>query len=70
MAVEIDRKDLRRLNSILTAASKLLYSYDGLSDGTKEFLRKESVGETKLHLVNFERNISEVVDLIKNGEVK
>ncbi len=70
MKVEIERKDLRRLNSILSMSENLQYAYDGLSDSTKDYLREEFEGETELHLINFERNICDVIDLIKSGDVK
>lgn len=63
--MKANRKDLRRLSTLSTMAANLIYAYSGLSKETMDLLR---VKETKRHLVEFGKNISEVLQTIKEKE--
>lgn len=57
-----NRKDLRKLKSLLSKIEKIELQFDSLTQETKSFLEEEFVkGTTKGHLYNFDRNITETI---------
>ena len=65
-----NRKDLRKLNCILSMVQKLQYAYDGLSLETQTFLLEEFHGETAIHLRDFEQNIEEAIEELKKPKLR
>lgn len=63
--MKANRKDLRRLSTLSTMADNLIYAYSGLSKQTMDLLK---IKETKRHLVEFGKSISEVLQTIKEKE--
>lgn len=63
--MKTNRKDLRKLCSILNTAELLESRCKGLSDETKDFLEEEFIGGTVLRLRNFKQNISETINEMK-----
>jgi hypothetical protein len=56
-----NRKDLPKLKSLLNQVEKLELQYDSLTEETKTFLQDEFHGQTKIHLYNFDRNITDTI---------
>ena len=67
--LEPSRCDLKRLKSLQNMAEKIRTGFSGLTNTTQEFLRSGFVGETELHLRQFEQNLSETVEQIKNPKI-
>ena len=69
--MKVNRKDLRRLNTLSTMADNLIYAFAGLSDETKEVLRTKFPNDTEQLVVSFGKNISELINPIKSqGNVR
>ena len=60
-----NRKDLVKLKSLLNKVEILESAFDGLDEETQTFLREEFHGETKLHLYEFDRNITDTIRILK-----
>ncbi len=57
----LNKGDLNLLEKILKKTEELELLYDGLSENTQDFLLNEYNGETKIHLYNFDRNITDAI---------
>jgi len=60
------KADILLLGKIKKDTEKLLKVYSNLDKATKNFLLEEFTGETELHLLQFERNISEAINELNN----
>lgn len=59
-------KDLSLLKALRKDVELLMNRYEGLEEETKDFLRDEFNCETWLHLREFDDNLRDTLDEIKN----
>lgn len=64
--MKVNRKDLRRLNTLSTMADNLIYAFAGLSDETKDVLKTKFPEDTEQLVVSFRENVTELINPIKS----
>lgn len=64
--MKVNRKDLRRLNTLSTMADNLIYAFAGLSDETKDALKTKFPNDTEQLVVSFKENVTELINPIKS----
>lgn len=64
-----NRKDRMKLKRLLRMVDDLETQYQTLHPDTKDALLNDFHGETELHLLCFNRNITDALKIIENGKV-